>query len=650
MKYLLPLRRSAVGLGAIWLSPVLLLAATNPISRPGELETRNSERGTTKHWSLRAPLRPSLPEVKNRRWLGNPIDAFVLAKLEKANIAPSPEADHPTLIRRLSLDLIGLPPTPEEIGAFGRDRRQDAYECLVDRLLASPHFGERWGRHWLDLARYADSEGYQVDRERPYAYVYRNWVIDSFNRDQPFDRFTIEQLAGDLLPNATIEQKIAAGFHRNTLMNYEDGVDKEEFRCKAKVDRVSTTGTVWLGLTLGCAECHSHKYDPISQREFYQIYAFFNNAEEADLAAPEAKDKDAKAQTFVANTNSAKTFVHIRGDFLRRGEEVSPGVLAVLNPFNPRGANPDRLDLARWIVDPASPLTARVAVNHLWQHLFGRGLVNTPGDFGVRGDRPSHPELLDWLATEFIRCGWSRKQMIKLIVTSATYRQSSTIRPGLSEGDPQNILLARQNRFRLESEIIRDLYLAAGDLLNPDIGGRSFRPHLPEDVKAFGGAGGFNWADTEGREKYRRGLYIYAQRTVPYPVSMTFDQANPSEACPRREQSNTPLQALTLLNHGIFVECAQGLGRRMLTEPVGGPREKIQHGFQLCLGRKPTGEELARLEKLYGDELRLTGNEPATAAKLLGAIKANERPVPEAAVLTAVGQIILSLDEFISRE
>jgi hypothetical protein len=580
--------------------------------------------------------------VKNRRWLRNPIDSFILARLERERVTPSTEADRVTLIRRLSLDLLGFLPTPEQVQAFQRDQQPDAWERLVDSLLASPHFGERWGRHWLDLARYADSEGYQIDRPRPGAYVYRDWVINSFNRDQPFDEFTIEQLAGDLLPNATLDQKVATGFHRNTMMNYEEGVDAEEFRCKAKVDRVSTTGSVWLGLTVGCAQCHSHKYDPIAQREFYRLYAFFNEAEEADISAPQPKDAGVKAQAFAQISKPPKTFVHIRGDFLRPGEEVQPGVLCALNPFQPRGARADRLDLARWLVDPANPLTARVAVNHIWQHLFGRGLVSTSEDFGARGEPPSHPELLDWLATEFLRLGWSRKQMIKLIVSSAAYRQASHLRADLVERDPFNTWLARQNRFRLESEIIRDLHLAAGGLLNAQIGGPSFRPQTPPDFKVLGGAGAFQWEDSTGPEKYRRGLYIFAQRTVPYPTAMTFDQANPCESCPRRDRSNTPLQALTLLNHGIFVECAQGLARRMSSEKSLSQTQGIERGFELCLGRKPAKAELNRLEKLCAEELQLLRRHPpATVADPGGA---------ETAALVAVAQVILNLDEFVTRE
>jgi len=626
---------------------------------PEESQIANRKSQIPKHWAFIPPV-PAIPEVRNHRWVRNPIDAFVLARLEAEHIKPSPEANRVTLIRRLSLDLLGLPPTPDEVHAFLKDDRPAAYDDLVERLLRSPHFGERWGRHWLDLARYADSAGYQLDHERPYAYVYRDWVIDAINRDLPFDQFTVEQLAGDLLPNATLEQKVATGFHRNTLMNHEDGVDKEEFRCKAKVDRVATTGTVWLGLTVGCAECHSHKYDPISQREFYQLYAFFNRAEETDIPLAQSGKKHAQAQTFTECKDAVKTFVHIRGDFLRPGDEVQPGILSALHPFKPRSptaqnctnnnAQPDRLDLARWLVDPANPLTSRVAVNRIWQQLFGRGLVNTPEDFGTRGEPPSHPQLLDWLATEFIARGWSRKAMIKLIVTSAAYRQSSQLRRDLAEHDPLNVLLARQNRLRLESEIIRDVSLAAAGLLNPEIGGPSFRPPTTDYFKRLGKAGAFTWVDSEGPAKYRRGLYIFAQRTVPYSVGMTFDQANPSETCTRRERSTTPLQALTLLNNPVFAECAHGLGLRMLNDQARDPRQKIEHSFELCLARKPARSELARLEKLYKDERQIVSKNSAAAAKLIGEAPRDTAQAVEAASLITVAQVMLNLDEFITRE
>jgi len=689
------------------LRPVHVPAAGAPASAPGR----------EPHWAFLPPELPAVPCPKNQRWIRNPIDAFLLDRLERAGMAPAPEADRVTLIRRLHLDLIGLPPAPEQVRAFLADARPDAFAQVVEALLASPHFGERWARHWLDLARYADTSGYQIDRPRPYAHLFRDWVIDSINEDQPFDEFTIEQLAGDLLPEATADQKIAAGFHRLTLMNHEDGVDAEEFRCKAKVDRVSTTGAVWLGLTVGCAECHNHKYDPISQREFYQLYAFFNNADEVEhplaQALPEQYERERKAweteqarlkeslaqwtrardpraagakrslarhlkarprgremavPTFQESTNAAGAFIHVRGDFLRRGDEVRPGTPAVLPPLHPSGRQPNRLDLARWLVAPGQPLASRVAVNQVWLHLFGRGLVNSPDDFGTRGERPSHPELLDWLAVIFSSpddrnatpaatrpgpgpgLGWSRKALIRLMVTSSAYRQSSAWRPELAERDPENILLARQNRIRLESEIIRDVSLAVGGFLNDTVGGPSFRPYLPDDVKKLGAAGAFAWEDSPAPDKYRRGLYIFAQRTVPYPTAMTFDQADPTQSCARRERSNTPLQALTLLNHGLFVECAQGLARRMGASPGRTVRQRIQHGFELCLGRSPTRAELDRLEALHRKQTGMDLGNGAELAQFTGHQAASGPAPVEGASLVALAQVLLNLDEFLTRE
>ena len=707
----------------------------------------DSKQRPSTHWSFQPVQRQEIPRVKSAKWVRNPIDQFVLARLETERLKPSSEADRATLIRRLYLDLLGLPPTVEQVEAFVNDRRRDAFERLVEVVLAAPHFGERWGRHWLDLARYADSAGYQIDRVRPGAYLYRDWVIDSFNRDQPFDQFTIEQIAGDLLPQAALEQKIATGFHRMTLSNLEDGVDKAEFECKARVDRVSTTATAWLGLTVGCAECHTHKFDPITQREFYQLYAFFNAAEEVDVPAPSTsgrekfegakklwdlekprleaeraaysqsnllrnqlawertvnpssvtgavavalgvpaaqrtaaqkrelakyyRDLDPSLKQFNARlkahqrtvpkykeelamllgvrTNAPKTFVHVRGDFLRPGEDVKPGVLGVLNkPRSSRreealikktgfdqslvtspATEMDRLDLARWIVSPENPLTARVAVNHFWMHLFGRGLVSTPEDFGTRGEPPSHPALLDWLAGEFQRSGWSRKQIIQLIVTSATYRQSSFVSEKLLARDPQNILLARQSRYRVEAEIIRDLFLGASGLLEEEIGGPGIYPPIPADIKAVGYGTGGSWTETEGPEKYRRGLYVINRRTVPYPVAMTFDQANPNECTARRERSNTPLQPLALLNNPVFAECAAELARRM-EQAQGDTRQKLELGFRACLGRPPARAEWKRLEQLVHDERQRAGASETQAWR-------------------AVADVLLNLDEFITRE
>lgn len=589
--------------------------------------------GPSNHWAFVPPVRPVPPTVRLHQWVRSPIDAFVLARLESAGVRPSPEADRRTLIRRLSLDLAGLPPSPDEIDAFERDRRSDAYERLVDRLLQSPHFGERWARHWLDLARYADSSGYQVDRERPWAWVYRDWVVRSFNRDQPFDQFTLWQLAGDEVAGALTGPErrdaiIASGFHRMTLSNHEDGADAAEFAARAKVDRVAATGTAWLGLTLGCAECHSHKYDPIQQREFYSVYAFFNNIEEADLPV----DGGVTAYSFHALDRPRETRVHIRGDFRRLGEAVEPGFLACLGvPAASTNGSLRRADLARWITSRENPLTARVGANQIWMHLFGRGLVATPEDFGVRGETPSHPALLDWLATEWVRQGWSRKGMIREIVESSTYRQSSRARPELAERDPENRWLARQNRVRLEGEILRDEALAVSGMLNGQIGGRSYRPHLPEDIKALSLAGAWSWADDAGPTVWRRSLYQYFQRTVSHPLLEILDQANPSESCPRRERSDTALQALALLNDEVFVAAARALGGRLSRVGSPGARGRVaraRFGFETCLGREPSTAEAARFARLESEM---------------------EKTAPGQASFVAA-QTWLNLDEFLNRE
>ncbi len=466
------------------------------------------------HWAFTPVTRPVLPAVSREDWPRNAIDRFVLARLEAKNIEPSPPATRATLIRRVYLDLIGLLPSPERVDAFIRNSRPFAYEQLVDELLASPHYGERWGRHWLDQARYADSDGYAIDGARV-MWPYRDWVLRALNADMPFDQFTIEQLAGDLLPAPTMDQLVATGFHRNTLINQEGGSDPEQFRNEAVVDRVNTTGAVWLGLTVGCAQCHAHKFDPISQPEYYQLFAFFNSGTDKNshepqvVAAPAAKqteleqrrdnlarardeldqhkkqaadgddrlkqleqhvkdsenrlrrfeDRYGKTMIMRELKEPRETFVLVRGDFLRPAEQVTPNVPAILGALPVSPAN-SRLDLAHWLVSPDNPLTARVTVNRIWLQYFGRGLVETENDFGTQGTPPSHPRLLDWLAAELIHQNWSLKAMHRLIVTSATYRQASTARPDLREVDADNRLLARQSRLRVTAEIVRDVALA----------------------------------------------------------------------------------------------------------------------------------------------------------------------------------------------
>ncbi|WP_337172982.1 PSD1 and planctomycete cytochrome C domain-containing protein [Paludisphaera sp.] len=901
-----------------------------------DVEDSTAEGHAPKHWAFIPPKPPAVPAVVNADAVRNPIDAFVQARLEEEGVEPAPEADRRALIRRLSLDLVGLPPTPEEIDAFLADNRPDAYERLVDRLLDSPRHGELWARHWLDRARYADTNGYEKDRERS-IWPYRDWVIRAINADMPFDRFTVEQIAGDLLPDPTPDQITATGFHRNTMINEEGGIDVEEFRFAAVVDRVQTTGAAWLGLTVQCAQCHTHKYDPITQREYYQFFAFLNNADEPEVDLPDPEiaarreaiearalameaelpgrypaegpeslaskmeaweasihpvrwtvtppvevvsrkgatmtvrpdasvlvsgDKpnndvyeatlktDLKAtairlevlldpslpengpgraplfsvgdfllteveatarpegsteeprplkfaratESFAAKGRSAAmavdgvpdtgwsiaggvgkphaavfeladaldggpteihltlrqefihqttigrfrlsvadarpvaasgppaeieeillveapersaeqvraltghylsiapelaearkpidelraskprfpttmvmrerdpehartTRIHKRGEFLQPGDPVEPGVPAVLHPL-PSDAPRDRLTFARWLVAPENPLVGRVVMNQLWQTYFGRGLVTTPEDFGTQGEEPTHPELLDWLATEFPRRGWSMKAMHRLIVTSAAYRRDSRATPEQVARDPRNELLARGPRFRVGAETIRDVALAAAGLLDGRVGGPSVKPPQPEGATTLA-YGQEPWTPSVGADRYRRGLYTFIKRTAPFAAFATMDAPTPEVVCTRRERSNTPLQALVLLNDVVFVEAAQALGRRIVRE-ADTPEARVERGFLLALGRPPRDEERARVLAYHEAQLARFRDGGLDAAKLAGA-SLEKPPTPllappegvdatELASWTAVARVILNLDEAVTKE
>jgi hypothetical protein len=583
--------------------------------------------GVQIHWAFVAPDRPAVPAVPGAL---TPIDAFLFTRLEAAGIRPSPLAGPETRLRRVHLDLTGLPPSPEEVAAFVAHPSASAYARTVERLLASRHLGERWGRWWLDAARYADSNGYSVDAPRT-MWPYRDWVVEALNRDAPFDRFVVEQLAGDLLPGATVAQRVATGFHRNTQINQEGGVDPEQFRIESVFDRVATTGTVLLGLSVGCAQCHDHKFDPITQREYYGMFAFFNDQEEPSLALP-ADGAVAAASTLVMAERTAPrdTRLFIKGDFTRPSEAVAPRTPAVLPPMRARDgrARADRLDLARWMMSPENPLTARVIVNRVWQVYFGRGLVETENDFGTQGTPPSHPELLDWLAVEFRESGWSLKHLHRLIVSSAAYQRSSRARPDLAESDPRNLLLARQTRLRLEAELVRDVALSASGLLDRTIGGPPVHPPQPEGLGAFT-QNRREWKVGEGGGRFRRALYTDLRRSTLHPALAVFDAPDTFTACTRRLRSNTPLQALTLLNDAQFAEMAAALGARMAT--AGGPvANRVGTGFLHCTGRHPEPEETARLEALFRGELAAGAAEPSA--------------------WRAVGRVLLNLDETITRE
>ncbi len=886
-----------------------------------------------KHWSLIPPRRPDSPQVSNPAWVRNPIDAFVLARLDREGLKPSPEADKATLIRRVTFDLTGLPPTPAEIDAFLADNSPTAYEKVVDRLLASPRYGEKMAYRWLDLARYADTNGYQTDGER-FMWRWRDWVINAFNRNMPFNEFTIEQLAGDMLPNATLDQRIASGFNRNHRGNGEGGIVPAEYAVEYVVDRVDTTSTVWMGLTVGCARCHDHKYDPIKQKDFYSLYAYFDNIPErgnaekygnsppvikapttdqqTKLSALDSEIKkaeqtfsaaqrksvrdeqkwekhiDAAAQWFpprqlaasdspgrtaqfdgkffitvgdkaefgfldkftvsawvnasapngaivgrgkdlpeatgynlllsnghvqfdlvqrwlddglrveteeslplntwhhVAATydgsrladgvkiyidgaaqklkinldamnqdfrtkeplrigsgagpdnrfhgaidevrlyktdlppatiavlatpeplrdlaairpakrtpaqrdklhlawldsyspepvrsswaalqqahedrdkfydsiqtvmvmqelpGQRETHLLIRGSYDRPGPKVERAVPAILPPL-PAGAPNNRLGLAQWIVDPGNPLTARVTVNRYWQSYFGTGIVKTVEDFGSQGEWPSHPELLDWLATEFIRTGWNIKAMQKTIVMSATYRQSSAASAELVARDPENRLLARGPRFRLSAQEVRDQALAVSGLLVEKIGGPSVKPYQPAGLwKEL--SGGADYQQDHGPAEYRRSLYTFWKRAAPPPMMMNFDSSGREMCMARETRTNTPLQALDLMNDRTFVEASRVLAARMMRE--GG----IPYGFRLVTGRKPSEKELAVLMRGYDYYRTRFEADPAAALKLVSEGDAPRDPsldVPQLAAYTNIASLMLNLDEAVTKQ
>ncbi len=731
-------------------------AGRKPLT-PGQIETlrRWIEQGAPwqQHWAFIPPIRPAAPPVKTPGWVKNPIDAFVLARLEAAALPPSPAASRETLIRRVTLDLTGLPPTLAEIDAFVHDPASDAYDKLVDRLLASPHYGERMVLEWLDAARYSDTNGYQTDGTRA-MWPWRDEVIAALNRNQPFDQFTIEQLAGDLLPNPTIAQRIASGFHRNHMLNGEGGRIAEESRVDYVVDRVDTTGTVWLGLTVGCARCHAHKYDPLPQKEYYQLYAFFNNVAETggvdrrngtaapvlELPTDEQKQKIAALEKLIGETqrrldglaqkrllgidawekdaareklpekvaaalkvDRAKrndeqkklvrdhylsrfpetqklqqgleadrrqltslrnsvlitmvmeerkeprpSYVLIRGNYDKYGEKVAPAVPQALHPF-PADGPKNRLGLARWLMARDNPLTARVVVNRTWQQFFGTGLVKTAEDFGVQGEPPSHPELLDWLATEFMT-DWNVKRLHRLIVTSATYRQSARVSPAALERDPDNRLLSHAPRLRLSPFYLRDQALALSGLLVDQVGGPPVKPYQPPGLWEDFSFNQIRYVQDHGAALYRRSLYTFWRRSIG-PPNM-FDTPARQVCTVRQARTNTPLHALVLMNDVTFVEAARVWAERLMKQP-GTPEQRLAVAFRAATARAPSPAEqkvlLAGFERLR----RQYAGDKAAAQKL---VSAGEYPRDTAldgaehAAYTAMLNTILNLDEVVTKE
>ncbi len=636
-----------------------------------------------KHWAFMPPVKKEVPKSEKSQWGNNEIDAFILKKLELNILVPSEKASAETLFRRISLDLTGLPPRPEQVkGLLGNDT--DDLSKTIDGFLASSGYGEYLTQSWLDLARYADSHGYQDDSFRT-MWPWRDWVIHAFNKNLPYDEFLTLQLAGDLLPNATKEQVLATGFNRNHPITQEGGVIQEEYRINYVLDRTNTLGKGILGLTLECARCHDHKYDAISQKNYYELFSFFNQVDEKglqmdavqakkqkyyadppyiEISADETKDllsfinleKNTKIKVMVMNDSAPKTtFVLNRGEYDQPTDSVEPNTPETIYPF-PKGLPKNRLGLAEWITDKNNPLTARVFVNRIWTMLFGRGLVETTEDFGVQGSLPTHPELLDWLAVDFMEHNWDIKYLLKKIMLSATYQQESKLRPDIKKVDPENILLARMPRFRMSGEMIRDYILTTSGLLSTEIGGSSVKPYQPAGLWEETNAGNdrgilTTYVPDKGDDLYRRSLYTFWKRTLP-PPNMTIFDAPTRDFCEvRRQKTNTPLQALALQNDVQVLEAARVLAQQTVAKKVENP-DVVTDVFRRILFRSPKNEEILTLKKYYSDALNTYLKDIEGAKKLIAVGEyehLNTDPAETAALMLTV-QVIYNLDETITKE
>lgn len=618
------------------------------------------------HWAFVPPRRPAIPTVAEPDLPRNPIDHFVLRRLEQRGWSFSRPASNETILRRAALDITGLPPSIDDLQTLESARgTATAYRRYVDRALSSPHYGERMAQNWLDNARYSDTTGFAADKPRT-MWLFRDWVVTAFQQNMPFSRFTIEQLAGDMLPNATTSQKIATGFHRNSMQALGNNPRKEEFRVKGIIDRLDTTGRTWLGLTIACAQCHDHKYDPLSQQEYYELFAIFNNiphyGKTFEIHGPRmdvllSENGTVQAQVMQEMTSPRQTHLFVRGDFESKGRLVRPNTPRALGT-TPNATVMNRLEFARWLVDGQHPLVARVIVNRQWQHFFGTGIVRTTEDFGAQGEWPSHPDLLDWLAVEFVESGWDLRHIHRLIVTSATYRQSSQTRAAVWREDRDNRLLSRGPRHRLAAEQIRDNALAISGLLDKRIGGPGVFPGQPKHIGEFRDTTAGGWTTSEGSNRYRRGLYTYSQRMYPYPSLNIFDAPSRERCVVRRAHSNTPLQALVTLNDPEFFAAAKAFAKRIVmdqhastdTDLLGTGQESdefrmhLKNAFQLALARHPTKSETKSFQEYYQSQFERFKLSPTLTAAVTGSKNQN------LAAWTMIASTILNLDEVISKQ
>ncbi|WP_221389833.1 PSD1 and planctomycete cytochrome C domain-containing protein [Dyadobacter sp. NIV53] len=633
-----------------------------------------------KHWAFSAPVLPKVPEIEKEEWPKNEIDHFVLKKIENAGLAPNEEADKSHLLKRVALDLTGLPPTLELQNKFEADKSDKAYENIVNELLAQKTYGEKMAIYWLDMARYADSYGYQDDEVRT-QWPWRDWLINSFNKNMPYDQFLTWQIAGDMLPNASKEQILATAFFRNHKYTEEGGVIPEEYRIEYNIDKTKTFSTGVLGLTVECAQCHDHKYDPISQEDYYRLFAFFNNSKEVGYEGDVSQSKPAKNPiltisddeaknllSFINRPDTSRLIVSVLGDrdtlrathILNRGVYDAPGrivtasALPAVMKFDTTKTPQNRLGLAKWTTSKNNPLTARVFVNQVWQEFFGRGIVKSTGDFGMQGELPTNPALLDWLAVDFMNHNWDIKRLVKQIVTSATYRQSAKITDEKLKADPDNIYLSRGPRYRLPAEFVRDMVLSTSGLLNPKIGGPSVKPYQPKGLweSATSGRGSLkSYQQDRGEALYRRGMYTFIKLTVPPPSMIIFDASNRDHCEIKRSKTNTPLQALVMLNDPTVLEASRVLAERITLKSVG-TEDKIRESFQRIVCRKPTDKEMKLLVEYYNDEERILAQDKKLAHKVLNVgehpheAKVNEN---KAAALMRVINTLYNMEETITK-